>query len=59
MTSVTTLKNQIAVITGASGGIGGAIASALAQHEAILWVLPGQNEARQCSGALAYCFAKC
>jgi NADP-dependent 3-hydroxy acid dehydrogenase YdfG len=31
-----TLRHQIAVVTGASGGIGGAIASGLATHEAIL-----------------------
>jgi NADP-dependent 3-hydroxy acid dehydrogenase YdfG len=35
----TMLKHQIAIVTGASGGIGGAIAAALAQHEAIIWAV--------------------
>jgi short-subunit dehydrogenase len=38
-----TLRHQIVVITGASGGIGGAIASELAQHGAILCLL-GRNK---------------
>jgi len=36
---MTTLKDQIAVVTGASGGIGGAIAACLAQHEATVCLL--------------------
>jgi len=36
---MTTLKDQIAVVTGASGGIGGAIAAALTQHEAMVCLL--------------------
>ena len=39
------LKNQIAVITGATGGIGGAIAAALSQQEATLCLL-GRDRAK-------------
>jgi NADP-dependent 3-hydroxy acid dehydrogenase YdfG len=39
------LKNQIAVVTGSTGGIGGAIAAALAQHEATLCLL-GRDQAK-------------
>lgn len=42
---MTTLNNQIAVVTGASGGIGGAIAAGLAQHEATVCLL-GRDRAK-------------
>lgn len=43
MTVMPTLKNEIVVITGASGGIGGAIAAVVAKHGAILCVM-GRNK---------------
>src|SRR5689334_16149644 len=40
-----TLKNQIALVTGASGGIGGAIATALAHHGASV-CLSGRDQTK-------------